>query len=133
MFVESFEELNFEDESQQQLQFDKDETLRLYSRNVAEYLNYVVGKLKLDRCIHSDIRQVYISKLSNGEIPTLDDCRPISITSPIIKMAEILLKQRMENNVTITKINSNQTGFTRGCDTGINLLRVLTDVKMLKK
>jgi hypothetical protein len=29
-------------------------------------------------------------------------------------------------------INGNQTGFTAGCDTSINLLRILIDTKNLK-
>ena len=71
---------------------------------------------------------MFILKIDNNEINgnKLDDCRPISITSAIFKLIEILILNKiklLERNGIIKQINQNQTGFREGSSCSINILK----------
>ncbi len=66
---------------------------------------------------------------------TIEEFRPIHITSPFFKLLEKIIKNRMDNLYRcklVKEINLNQHGFRKslGCET--NILRLLLDIKELR-
>jgi hypothetical protein len=60
------------------------------------------------------IRMMFILKEQNGLPPTLNTCRPISITSVFVKILERIMQGRFKaltKEGTIKPVNPAQTGF----------------------
>ena len=83
------------------------------TNNLAQYIDkYAKDRLELPYK-QSHVRQIFINKNTEGP-QTFSNNRPISITSTIYKVIEIMINKRMireekENN--IKKLNINQIGF----------------------
>ena len=73
------------------------------------------------------------------EFPNFDNSRPITKTSPIYKLLEIILDNRIKKQLAENqshKINITQLGFQQGIGCEVGLLRykeLLTNLKKTKK
>jgi len=59
--------------------------------------------------LHFDARLIPLNKV-HPQVPTSQQCRPIVVSSPIVKLLEIRLKEKLER-YSIKKLTSCQTGF----------------------
>ena len=103
-----------------------------YCANLSLYLNEILSD-RLSQSEHFNIRQVYISKLRGEEVPNLNQTRPISITSPVLKLMEVILKVKLDRMEGVQVQNNSQIGFKRHMDCGMNIYRLLQEVKSYKK
>ena len=71
------------------------------------------------------IRQIYLPK-STETYPRFENCRPISITSPMYKLIDIVLNDRLTAHLNDGhyRLNSSQTGFRRHIGCEVNILRL---------
>ena len=102
--------------------------------NLQEYFNHLLeNDLELP-AKQNLIRQVYLPK-SQNEYYRFENCRPISITSPIYKIVDMILNQRLTafiNSQEIYKLNSSQTGFRSKIGCEVNVLRLVETIRQTK-
>ena len=76
------------------------------------------------------IRQIYLPK-SDEAYNRFENCRPISITSPIYKIIDMILNDRLTsylNHNDFYKLNSSQTGFRQKIGCEVNILRLIESI-----
>ncbi len=77
------------------------------------------------------IRQIYLPK-SKEALQCFANCRPISITSPIYKLMDTILQERLTtfiNRDSSYALDSSQTGFRRRIGCEVNILRLLETIQ----
>ena len=77
------------------------------------------------------IRQIYLPK-SKDTLQSFYNCRPISITSPMYKIIDIILNERLTaflNSDNYYKLDSSQTGFRRKLGCEVNILRLTETIQ----
>lgn len=100
------------------------------SRNLATLYNKWLGD-KFIPIVHMTSRLLFLLKKDpRPEGNTLDDYRPISVTSFIFKLLEKIIQRRIqeaESNLIITPFCREQIGFQKGLGCEINILKIQTD------
>jgi len=61
------------------------------------------------------------------DVPTAKDCRPIAIQSPIIKLLEARIREKLEKYL-IEKLHPGQTGFVSGLGISVNQMRIIQQI-----
>ena len=75
--------------------------------------------------------KIYFPK-KNPAFPTFDNSRPITKTSPIYKLLETILNEKLKKQLDsnqLQKINECQLGFQKGLNCELNILRYKEIVK----
>jgi len=92
-----------------------------------ELINYSFSQKHLPAII-SESRLLTLNKSLN-EIATLENLRPILITSPLKKILEAIILDKLKLKLIGEKIiNTAQTGFIPECGTNVNLLKFIGDI-----
>ena len=75
---------------------------------------------------HFKARLIPLNKL-HPHIPQVNKFRPIIVSSPIVKLLESRISNKLHEYLT-NKLHRGQTGFVRGMGTSVNLMRVVDRV-----
>lgn len=75
---------------------------------------------------------VFLNKLKDSNaIPTLEDLRPITISSLFVKIIEAITLQRLKwLPEYCTSLSPNQLGFREECETGMHLIKLMGDLNL---
>ena len=105
------------------------------SITLRNYFNYLLSN-DLDLPAKQNlIRQIYLPK-SNDSLHRFENCRPISITSPIYKIIDLILNKQLTsfiNKNDVYKLNSSQTGFRQKIGCEVNILRYVETIRQTKE
>ena len=71
-------------------------------------------------------RLILLNKNKNGDIPTIEETRPIANFPSIMKLFENSLIHHLENLVIDNKLSKNQRGFVEGGETYMNITEVIS-------
>jgi len=78
--------------------------------------------------IHFDQRLLPLNKV-HPQVPKPQECRPIVISSPLVKLLEVRIKRRLEKYV-VEKLVCSQVGFVPGSSITVNQTRLLERVRL---
>ena len=81
------------------------------------------------------IRQIYLPK-SKDPLQRFENCRPISITSPIYKLVDIVLNKKLTaflDSNDLYKLDTSQTGFRQKIGCEVNILRLVESIQQQKE
>lgn len=103
-----------------------------FAKNITLVLNYWFQQKSIPPN-HATSKIIFIYKNPKDPLGNpLNDFRPISVTSPLFKLMELLIKKRIETltlNNTLKIIHPTQHGFRTKLGTETNILRLLLDTK----
>ena len=98
---------------------------------LVKYLNYVLENEEELPFKQNVLEQIYIAKDDN-DWKCFYNARPITKTSPIYKLLDTILNNRLKEDLNETghfKLNNKQVGFRAGLGCELNLLRIVETIR----
>ena len=94
------------------------------------YFNHLLEENKPLPAKQNLIRQIYLPK-SEDQLRRFENCRPISITSPIYKVIDSILNARLTSQLNEDgfQLNPAQTGFRSQIGCEVNILRLIETIR----
>ena len=77
--------------------------------------------------LHFDTRIVPLNK-AHPQIPTAEECRPIAIASPLVRILEGRVKEKLDNYM-ISRMHRSQIGFVKHNGITVNQFRLIERVR----
>ena len=78
--------------------------------------------------IHFDSRLIPLNK-AYPDVPRPEECRPIIVTSPLVKLLEVRMKRKLEKYM-VDQLIASQTGFVPRAGIDVNQIRLVNRVRM---